>query len=338
MHWARVEEAGFSGGMRFLFRVYRHGGAALFRALLHGVMPWFFLANGAARRASLEDLARLHEASGGATPPPTWRNSSRHYLSFGETIAVKLAASDPDKAWDAPYTAEGVDALERLIGEKRGALIVTAHFGNPELCRRLSRERHGNLRLLLLVHTGHAERFNRLLKSMAPDMGIEMIEVGGIGPATAMCLSEHIAGGGFVVIAGDRVPLAPGGATLAASFLGKDAHFPVGPYVLAAALACPVFMMFSARHGQGFAVTVRPLAERVVLPRQSHETRTAAIRPYLEAYAAALAGECRKYPLQWFNFFPFWGAGNRRRETGDRAAFGTSHQSSEGDNHVHTDH
>jgi predicted LPLAT superfamily acyltransferase len=305
-HWARIEEAGFSGGMRFLFRVYRHGGATLFRVLLHGVMPWFFLGKGSARRASLEYLARLHEASGGATPPPTLRNGFRHFMSFGETIAVKLAASDPDKAWDAPYTAEGVDRLERLIGEKRGALIITAHFGNLELCRRLSRERHTGLKLLLLVHTGHAERFNRILKSMDPGMGIEAIEVGSIGPSTAMRLSEHISDGGFVVIAGDRVPLAPGGATLAAPFLGGSAHFPVGPYILAAALACPVFMMFSARCGRGFAVTVRPLAERIVLPRGGCESREAAIRPYLEAYAAALAGECRKYPLQWFNFFPFW--------------------------------
>jgi predicted LPLAT superfamily acyltransferase len=244
--------------------------------------------------------------------------------------------------WDAPYTAEGLGPLERLIDEKRGALIITAHFGNPELCRRLSYERHGGLRLLILVHTGHAERFNRMLKTMDPDMGIEMIEVGGIGPATAMRLSEHIAGGGFVVIAGDRVPLAPGGATLAASFLGKEAHFPIGPYILAAALACPVFAMFGARHDRGFAVTVYPLSERVVLPRESHQARAAAIRPHLEAYAAALAGECRKYPLQWFNFFPFWGAEDRGRKTEDRAAagaaFGISHQLPEGTNHAHTDH
>jgi predicted LPLAT superfamily acyltransferase len=318
MHWARIEEAGFSGGIRFLFWVYRNGGAALFRALLRGVMFWFFLAHGSARRASLEYLARLHEASGGATPPSTLRNSFRHFMSFGETIAVKLAASDPGRAWDAPYTAEGVDRLERLIGEKRGALIITAHFGNPELCRRLSRERHGDLRLLLLVHTRHAERFNRLLKSMDPAMGIETIEVGGIGLSTAMRLSEHISGGGFVVIAGDRVPLAPGGAALAAPFLGGSAHFPVGPYVLAAALACPVFMMFSARRDRGFAVAVRPLAERIILPRKSRKMREAAIRPYLEAYAAALAEECREYPLQWFNFFPFWQTEDRGQKTEDR--------------------
>ncbi|MDR2450379.1 MAG: acyltransferase [Candidatus Accumulibacter sp.] len=315
MHWARIEEAGFASGMRFLFWVYRHGGSALFRALLHGVMPWFFLGKRSARRASLEYLARLHEASGGVTPPSTLRNSFRHFMSFGETIAVKLAASDPGKAWDAPYTAEGVDRLERLIGEKRGALLITAHFGNLELCRRLSRERHDGLKLLLLTHTRHAERFNRILKSMDPEMGIETIEVGGIGLATAMRLSEHISGGGFVVIAGDRVPLAPDGAAFAASFLGGNAHFPVGPYILAAALACPVFMMFSARCDRGFAVTVRLLAERVVLPRKSRE---AAIRPYLEAYVAALAGECRKYPLQWFNFFPFWQAPDGRNSESER--------------------
>ncbi|MDR0440647.1 MAG: acyltransferase [Candidatus Accumulibacter sp.] len=335
MHWARIEEAGFAGGIRFLFWVYRRGGAALFRVLLRGVMLWFFLGHGSARRASLEYLARLHKASGGATPPPTLRNSFRHFMSFGETIAVKLAASDPDKAWDAPYAAEGIEHLERLIGEKRGALIITAHFGNLELCRRLSRDRHRGIRLLLLVHTRHAERFNRILKSLDPEMGIETIEVGAVGLITAMRLSEHISGGGFVVIAGDRVPLAPGGSTLAASFLGGSAHFPMGPYILAAALACPVFVMFSARHGRGFVVTARLLAERVVVPRGARE---AAIRPYLEAYVAALAGECRKHPLQWFNFFPFWQAEDRGQNTAANAAFEIRHQPPEGVKHAHTDH
>jgi predicted LPLAT superfamily acyltransferase len=303
MHWANIEEAGFSGGMRFLFWIRRRAGVTLFRALLHCVMPWFFIGNRVARRASLEYLARLHEASGGATPAPNWRNAYRHFLSFGETIADKLIASDASAACDAPYTAEGVEHLHRLLGEGRGAVIITAHFGNPELCRRLARQRHRNIRLTLLVHTRHAERFNRIAQALDLGWEIEMIQVGGFDAVVAMLLSERIDAGGFVVIAGDRIPLGAGGATLTAPFLGKEAHFPVGPYILAAALGCPVFMMSSARHEKGFAVTVRPLADRIVLPRKARE---AAIRPCLDAYVDALANECRKHPLQWFNFYPFW--------------------------------
>jgi predicted LPLAT superfamily acyltransferase len=121
--------------------------------------------------------------------------------------------------------------------------------------------------------------------------------------ATAMLLSERIEAGGIVAIAGDRVPITPGNATLVSSFLGKDAHFPIGPYVLGAALACPVFIVFGVRRDKDVSVTVRRLADRIVLPRWERRT---AIRPYLDAYVAALSETCTEYPLQWFNFYPFW--------------------------------
>jgi predicted LPLAT superfamily acyltransferase len=175
-------------------------------------------------------------------------------------------------------------------------------MGNLELCRRLA-QNHPHLRLTALVHTRHAQRFNQILHTLNPEMEIDLIQVDSVNVATAMLLSERIDAGGFVVIAGDRVPVTSGGATLAVPFLGAPAHFPIGPYVLAAALGCPVLTLFSARRAEGFSVTIRSLSERIVLPRRE---RHQAILPYLRDYVAALTEECRKNPLQWFNFFPFW--------------------------------
>ncbi|MDR3324341.1 MAG: acyltransferase [Zoogloeaceae bacterium] len=321
MHWASIGEAGFVGGMRFLFGVYRLCGPWPFRGLLFFVILWFFVRRRVARRASLEYLRRLYETSGGATPPPTLWNSFRHFLSFAETILDKLRAHDAQL--DAmPYHAEGAEALLALIPEKRGALMITAHLGNLELCRHLTRNRP-HMRLTVLVHTRHAERFNQMLRALNPEEDIDLIQVETFDPVTAMRLSERIAAGGFVVIAGDRVPvrLAEKGAkpspnnrseaaTLAHPFLGAEAHFPIGPYLLAAALGCPVFTLFSARHADGFSITLRPLAERIVLPRSQKNLHHEAIAPYLRDYVAALSEECQKHPLQWFNFFPFWQALN----------------------------
>ncbi|MDR2787149.1 MAG: acyltransferase [Candidatus Accumulibacter sp.] len=303
MHWAAMREAGFSGGIRFLFWMYRHGGIGLFRLLLFLVMPWYFLTNVLARRASIEYLARLYETSGGATPAPGWRNSFRHFTRFGENILDTLVAADAQGVLRQSWHVDGLEHLERLLDAGRGGVIITAHFGNPEICRRLSRKVHAASRLTILVHTRHAGRFNRVLASLDEARDVDLIQVGDINAMTAMRLSERIAAGGFVIIAGDRVPLAPGGATLAVDFLGREARFPCGPYILAAALACPTLMLFSASEKDGFFVTVRPLVERVVLPRRE---RAAAIRPYLETYVAALTRECLEHPLQWFNFFPFW--------------------------------
>jgi predicted LPLAT superfamily acyltransferase len=291
--------------MRFLYWTYRHGGIWPFRILLTLVMPWFFVGNSVARRASLEYLARLYETSGGKTPAPTWRNSFRHFMNFGETLLDKLVASDARENIRKAYKLDviGMNNINPLLDAGRGGLIITAHIGNLELCRRFAPLMHSTMKLTVLVHTQHTQRFNRIRKSLNPATDIDLIPVSEIDIATAMLLSERIAAGCFVAITGDRIPITPGSATLAHSFLGKDAHFPLGPYILAAVLGCPVLTMFSTRNADGFAVTVRPLADRVVLPRRS---RTEAIKPYLDAYVRALSEECLKHPLQWFNFYPFW--------------------------------
>ncbi|MDR3299094.1 MAG: acyltransferase [Candidatus Accumulibacter sp.] len=297
MHWAEIGEVGFTGGTRLLFRVYRHCGRRPFRALLFFVIAWFFVTHGLARRASLDYLRHLHRASGGTTPTPKLRNSFRHFMNFAETLLDKMLACDV-RLETLPGHTEGIEHFTRLIDEKRGALIITAHLGNLELCRRMAKDQV-RIKLTVLAHTRHAQKFNRMLNAL--DLEQEVVDT--IDITAAMRLSERVAAGGFVVIAGDRVPVTPGSATLTYPFLGEDACFPLGPYILAAALACPVLTLFSARRADGFSVTARLLAERIVLPRRE---RQQAILPYLREYVAALTEECQKNPLQWFNFFPFW--------------------------------
>ena len=325
MHWAHVGEVGFLGGIRFLHWLYRHGGIRLFRVCLFFVIFWFFLGQGLARRASLEYLARLHETSGGTTPPPTLLNSFRHFMRFGENLLDKLLAVDIQEKAQASYRVEGAEAFLRLLDEGRGAIIITAHFGNLELCRRLAHDHRAHVRFAFLAHTRHTDRFQRILRAMNLKHEFDLLQVDKFDVTTAMQLSEHVAAGGIVIVAGDRIPVTPqrgkrggtatpgGASTLTSSFLGKEAHFPVGPYVLGAALGCPVLMMFSARYRDGLSITVRQLAERIELPRRSREsresreaTRETAIQPYLDTYVATLAGECAQNPLQWFNFYPFW--------------------------------
>jgi predicted LPLAT superfamily acyltransferase len=316
MHWATVSEAGIFLGIRLLHGIYRLGGRSCFRVCLWLVMPWFFLSRPLARRASRQYLTRLFTMSGGTTPRPTRINSFRHFMSFGDTILDKLVATDPRSRPEAPAACAGLEYFEALQTAGQGAVIMTAHFGNLELCRRLASEFHARIHLTLLVHTRHAERFNQMLKTLNPAQAIDLIQVDSVDVATAMLLSERVAAGGFVVIAGDRVPLALGSATLATSFLGAPARFPAGPYILAAALACPVLMLFGARGPAGFVVTVEKLSDRIVLPRVSRQNaddtwtpRERAIRPLLDAYVAALTRACLAHPLQWFNFFPFWISG-----------------------------
>ena len=89
-------------------------------------------------------------------------------------------------------------------------------------------------------------------------------------------------------------------------FLGAPASFPTGPYLLAAALGCPVYLGFGLYHEPNrYALYCEPFAERVVLPRA---TRAEAVRDHVARYAARLEHFCRLAPYNWFNFYDFWSA------------------------------
>jgi predicted LPLAT superfamily acyltransferase len=88
-------------------------------------------------------------------------------------------------------------------------------------------------------------------------------------------------------------------------FLGAEAPFPIGPWVLAAALGCPVYWLACyQRPGDGgrYTLICELLCERVVLPRKS---RDAALREVITDYVRYLERACREAPLAWFNFFTF---------------------------------
>jgi predicted LPLAT superfamily acyltransferase len=153
------------------------------------------------------------------------------------------------------------------------------------------------------MHTAGTARFNEMLKRRQLADRLCLIPVDGMSPSTAALLAQRVDAGDLVAIAGDRLLAGAAGESQRTTFLGEPAAFPIGPYVLAAALGCPLIALFATRHGEMYRISVEQLAERVILPRQG---RPEALRALLERFVALLEAECRAAPLQWFNFYPFW--------------------------------
>ncbi len=292
-HWADLGELGSAWGLSFLYQVHRRLGRWPFRVALAPVVLWFLAFAPARRRASREFLRR----AGFSGPLAV----ARHFWSFAEAVLDKLVAWNGGiRLADADFP--GREAVEECFARGQGVLLVGSHLGNLEVCRVLARLRPG-LRVHVLVHTRHAGNFNRLLRRLDPAAALNLVEVGGFGAAEAAHLSARIREGEVVLIAGDRRPLGAG-RVVAADFLGAPARFAAGPWALAAALGCPVFLIFCLKRGRRYEVRFEPFAQRLELPRSGREEAlTAAVR----RYAGRLEERCREDPLQWFNFFPFWG-------------------------------
>ena len=303
-HWAAIGENTCAAGIWFLWGVHRLLGRWPLRLVLYPVVVFHWARNRGAREASLEYLRRLHASRGvpmcAPETQPGLGHGLRHFISFAETIVDKLLAASGRYRFER-VRYQGAEAMQALLASGRGGVLVTGHVGCLELCQAAAGRQPG-LRLTVLVHTRHAERFNRVLRRLDPASPVRLLQVTEVDAATAVSLGERVANGEFIAIAGDRVPV-NAGQTVMAPFLGHDAPFPVGAYVLAALFRCPLLMLGCVRVGRGHLVSFEVLAERVELPRAGREQA-------LAAHAALFAGRLENLlvqaPYDWFNFFPFW--------------------------------
>jgi predicted LPLAT superfamily acyltransferase len=299
-HWASIGESTFVGGIVFLLAVHRFLGRLPFLACLYPVVAWYWLTRPLARRSSNEYLARLHARHGVFARAPGAREGLRHFIRFGETLLDKFLAINGRFRYEKIDIAgyEGMLAASRA---GQGAVLVTAHIGCLELMQAAANRREG-LRVNVLVHTAHAERFNRLLDRLNPGSKVRLLQVRDFSAATVMMLADRVAQGEFIAIAGDRVPL-QGDRVVTADFLGHPAPLPIGPWLMASLLKCPAYVIACVRHGDGYRVRVQQLAERVELPRHAREQ---ALAQYAGRFAAWMESQVQDAPYEWFNFFPFW--------------------------------
>ena len=299
-HWAQISEFGSVAGMRVMFSICRILGRWAFRVVLYPVLLWYMATKPEARASSRDYLRRIATFQGACRIKPGRVTVLRHFASFAENLLDKMLL------WSGLFKTDrvefhGQEQMLALMAAQRGGLLICSHLGNLELCRILSRR--VGFKLTVLVHTKHAQIFNRLLGQLDPKSQLNLMQVTEISPATAVLLSEKIGRGEFVAIAGDRIPVSSSPRVALAKFLGETAPFPVGPYILASLLQCPTYLMFSMRTGHTSEIHFELFRESIHLP---HKGRDEALANLVGEYARRLEHFCLRAPLQWFNFYDFW--------------------------------
>ena len=109
---------------------------------------------------------------------------------------------------------------------------------------------------------------------------------------------------------GDRAGLGGDARVSWVPFLGRPAAFPHGPFLLAAALRCPVLLMIGLRvSATTYEVFVEPLAHDVALAGPDRARR---LDELVGSYVRRIEEYCLRAPYQWFNFYDVWGASSTR--------------------------
>jgi len=298
-HWADHEERGSFMLMQLTAWAAKRLGRRVLSPLLYGIVLYFFLFGRQARKSAWEYQRRLAQWSARPELLPTQRRVFGQFMAFADSLLDKL------DVWNGKLRLEQIDivdpaGLRTQLRGQRGQMLVGAHLGNLEVCRALA-ELGEKVTMNVLVHTKHAERFNRLLGE-AGATHLRLIQVSELNPMIMLQLSERLDRGEWLAIAGDRVAL-HGGRNAKVDFLGGTAAFPQGPWLLAGLLKCPIHLIFCLKGANGYRVILEPFADAIEWRRSD---RQQVIRQWAQRYADRLSHYCLQAPQQWFNFYPFW--------------------------------
>ena len=294
--WRKIPEAGTVFGIRALVTFARIFGRRIAGWFLYILAFYYALIRGTARRASRDYLRRIGQSSG------FW-SIVRHIHTFAQVSLDRLFFLT-GRVTSFQFEQKNHDLLVEAAKSGRGVLLLGAHLGSFEVMR--CRAKEFNVPINVVVDFSNAERVNNVLRSLAPDMETRLISLGTDPLAAMLQIKAAIDRGEHVAILGDRLPSKRTGSAriITSQFLGENALFPAGPWLLAHALKCPVYFVAGIyTRPNHYALHFEFLADEVKLDRKEREV---ALARYAQTYASMLETYARSAPMNWFNFFDFW--------------------------------
>ncbi|MDB5873451.1 MAG: hypothetical protein JWQ07_2893 [Ramlibacter sp.] len=287
--WTDKAERGSAWLIRLIVWLARAAGRPLCRALLYPVVLYFMLTDRTARRASAEFLQAVHDRRA------RWREIFAHFYSFAVTLLdrVYMAAGDFHRF---EVTIAGLPLVDRLLQGGHGCVVLGSHLGSFDLMMLAQRAMDGRpISIVMRIDPRSKVRRIAGIDEFAPNM----IPLG--RPDSYLRAHEALVRGEIIALLADRVDGPT--ASLPARFLGRETLMPIAPHVLAARSQAPVVMCFGLYEG-GNRYRIEFVEFGAPAPVAA---RGAALQPVVDRYAALLERYARQYPLNWFNFYPYWG-------------------------------
>ncbi|MCP4311168.1 MAG: lipid A biosynthesis acyltransferase [Bacteroidetes bacterium] len=229
----------------------------------------------------------------------SFRSIYRNYCMLGEVLVDKVAMLSGAKT-DYTFSFEGEEHLRTMSADGKGGILIGAHMGNWEVAGQLL-ERI-NTPVNIVMHEAEHEQIKTILDKVMVNRNIRVI------PrkedySHLFLMEKALNNNEFLVIHGDRYT--PGANTIALPFLGKTARFPSGPLYLASKKGVPVTFVYTLKERKTHYHFYATPGKIFPYPARIH-SRKEEIRVMVEAYVESLEAMVNLYPLQWFNYYPFW--------------------------------
>ncbi|MET0760334.1 MAG: lipid A biosynthesis acyltransferase [Flavobacterium sp.] len=214
------------------------------------------------------------------------------YYTFGQTIIDKMAISAGLRN-KFTYEFDGEEILFKLLAEKKGGVLISAHIGNFEIAEHFFGEIDLNCQINLVTTDNEHSVIKEYLESVSTKSKIKFIIVKN-DLSHIYDINNALSNNELICFTGDRY--FEGVKCLSAPLLGEEANFPAGPFLIASRLQVPVVFVYVMKEANLHYHLVATEANT------KHRDEKGLLKAYIESVESIL----KKYPLQWFNYFDFW--------------------------------
>lgn len=217
----------------------------------------------------------------------------KNYFVFGQTLIDKFAISAGLRN-KFTYEFDGVDLLKKLLEEKKGGVLISAHVGNFEIAEFFFKEIDFNCQINLVTTDFEHSVIKEYLKSISVNESSIKFIIIREDLSHIFEINQVLANNELICFTGDRY--FEGNKCLVGSILGAEANFPAGPFLIASRLRVPVaFVYVMKEKNLHYHLYTR-------MSTAKHRDEQALLNSYIESVESIV----NKYPLQWFNYFDFW--------------------------------
>jgi predicted LPLAT superfamily acyltransferase len=286
--WSDKAERGSAWLIRLIVWLALVAGRPVCRALLYPIVLYFVCTDAKARRASAQFICKVQQRRA------RLRDVFAHIYHFAATLLDRVFMAQGE-FHRFEVTIEGLALLDQALERGKGCLLLGSHLGSFDLMMLANRAMDGRA-VTVMMRVDPRARVRRI--AGIDDSQFKLIAVG--RPDSYLRAHEALSAGGVLGILADRVDGAA--PFLQADFLSQPARFPLAPHVLAARAEAPVLVCFGLYEG-GRRYRIEFVEFGDAAPVSS---RGAAFQGVVDRYAAVLERYARRYPLNWFNFYPYW--------------------------------
>jgi len=281
-------------GYRIFFFTLKIFGLTGAYFLLRVVTFYYFLFARAAVKAQMNYFKQVHNYGGFKA----WWASYRNLNQFGQTLIDKAVVQSG--AYKAPFEIirEGEPLIGQALEKGKGVLLISAHIGNWEAAGQLLNKFNTTVNLVML--DAEHQRLKSYLQSVMKDRKLNIIPIKD-DLSHLISIKQAFDKNEIVALHGDRYTDAHRVERL--PFFGKDAAFPLGPFILSSKFKVPTLYVFCMKE--------KPKLYHFY----AYESGIEGEKPelLLQRFVTLLTQKVKDYPLQWYNYYDFWQSTNNNK-------------------------